>query len=146
MMHDYKCASPPYSRSVDLQYFSHSQCPSYLPTRLRSNSSSITFRPTSMFTMEKAAGVLYGIYAALFAFYLHVLRTRGISKNRFLTVATISLFVLCSTHFALLAAVTVLQNRSYEGELIGLEHFCQNGAEGNRGSADNQALEGLGRR
>ncbi|KAJ7191966.1 hypothetical protein GGX14DRAFT_578552 [Mycena pura] len=46
----------------------------------------------------------YGGYAVMFGYYLHVLHARGISKNRFLTVATISLFVLCSALLALLAA------------------------------------------
>ncbi|KAJ7732725.1 hypothetical protein DFH07DRAFT_1065536 [Mycena maculata] len=68
-----------------------------------------------------AEGVLYGIYAALFAFYLHVLHTGGISNNRFLTVATISLFLLCSTHFSLVTASTILDNRISEALAIGLD-------------------------
>ncbi|KAJ7765913.1 hypothetical protein DFH07DRAFT_770053 [Mycena maculata] len=63
---------------------------------------------------------LYGIYTVLFGFYLHVLHTRGIPNNRFLTVATISLFLLCSTHLALLAASTVLNNQFLEGVAIEL--------------------------
>jgi len=49
---------------------------------------------------------LYGVYATLFGFYLHVLRKHGIMRNRFLTVATISLFLLCTAHCALLLATT----------------------------------------
>ncbi|KAJ7732921.1 hypothetical protein DFH07DRAFT_968195 [Mycena maculata] len=58
--------------------------------------------------------LLYGAYAAMFGFYLHILRGRGISNNRFLTVATICLFVLCTAHLALLAATTVFLNQFHE--------------------------------
>ncbi|KAJ7466442.1 hypothetical protein FB451DRAFT_1485379 [Mycena latifolia] len=45
---------------------------------------------------------LYGAYLVLFAFYLYVLRTGGMAKHRFLNLSTISLFILCTAHCALL--------------------------------------------
>ncbi|KAJ7732926.1 hypothetical protein DFH07DRAFT_990523 [Mycena maculata] len=64
---------------------------------------------------------LYGIYAVLFGFYVHILYTRGISNNPFLTGATISLFLLCTAHLALLAAIAVSANQTYEGSAVGTE-------------------------
>ncbi|KAJ7822531.1 hypothetical protein B0H14DRAFT_2828346 [Mycena olivaceomarginata] len=57
---------------------------------------------------------LYGVYATMFGFYLHVLRKHGVMRNRFLTAATISLFLLCTAHCALLLATTELANLNYD--------------------------------
>jgi hypothetical protein len=46
----------------------------------------------------------------MFSFYLHVLRKNGVVKNRFLTIATISLFLLCTVYCALLLATTEIAN------------------------------------
>ncbi|KAJ7861612.1 hypothetical protein B0H13DRAFT_1900452 [Mycena leptocephala] len=46
----------------------------------------------------------------MFNFYLHVLRKNGVVKNRFLTIATISLFLLCTVYCALLLAATEIAN------------------------------------
>ncbi|KAJ7909971.1 hypothetical protein B0H13DRAFT_2661276 [Mycena leptocephala] len=53
---------------------------------------------------------LYGVYATMFGFYLHVLRKHGFMQYRFLTGATISLFLLCTAHCALLLATTEIAN------------------------------------
>ncbi|KAF8176385.1 hypothetical protein K438DRAFT_2022602 [Mycena galopus ATCC 62051] len=53
---------------------------------------------------------LYGVYATMFGFYLHVLRKHGVMRNRFLIVARISLFLLCTAHCALLLATTEIAN------------------------------------
>ncbi|KAJ7463970.1 hypothetical protein FB451DRAFT_1264343 [Mycena latifolia] len=55
---------------------------------------------------------LYGIYLALFGFYIHVLHSRGMPNHRWLTVATILLFILCTVHCALQLASTTLDNRA----------------------------------
>ncbi|KAF8148342.1 hypothetical protein K438DRAFT_1989251 [Mycena galopus ATCC 62051] len=55
-----------------------------------------------------AEAFLYGAYTVMFGFYVHILYTRRIPKNRFLSVATISLFMLCTVHLALLLAGTVV--------------------------------------
>ncbi|KAJ7831551.1 hypothetical protein B0H13DRAFT_2371386 [Mycena leptocephala] len=46
----------------------------------------------------------------MFSFYLHVLRKNDVVKNRFLTIATISLFLLCTVYCALLLATTEIAN------------------------------------
>ncbi|KAJ7493983.1 hypothetical protein FB451DRAFT_1551243, partial [Mycena latifolia] len=55
---------------------------------------------------------LYGAYLVMFGFYVHVLGTRGIAKHRFLTAATISLFILCTSHCALELATTIVRTRA----------------------------------
>ncbi|KAF7344807.1 hypothetical protein MVEN_01641800 [Mycena venus] len=61
---------------------------------------------------------LYGGYFVLMAFYLHVLHTRGgMAKHRFLAVAIVMLFILCTIHCALVVAAIVLET----GMDIGLE-------------------------
>ncbi|KAJ7644839.1 hypothetical protein FB45DRAFT_1053491 [Roridomyces roridus] len=63
------------------------------------------------FYILAAEAMLYGAYTILFAFYVHILYTRpGMSKNRFLNYATISLFILSTVHFVLLLATTVTIN------------------------------------
>ncbi|KAJ7122075.1 hypothetical protein C8R44DRAFT_785611 [Mycena epipterygia] len=54
---------------------------------------------------------LYGAYFVMFGFYLNVLRTRGVAKNRNLTVATVFLFIFCTAHCALQITTTTLYNR-----------------------------------
>ncbi|KAJ7142752.1 hypothetical protein C8R44DRAFT_761042 [Mycena epipterygia] len=54
----------------------------------------------------------YGVYLVMFGFYLHVLRTHGMTKHRFLTVSTISLFILGTAHCALELAITILHVRA----------------------------------
>jgi hypothetical protein len=51
-----------------------------------------------------------GAYAILFGFYLYILRTRGAANRRFLTVATISLFILCTAHCAFVLASVIFDN------------------------------------
>ncbi|KAF8142881.1 hypothetical protein K438DRAFT_661329 [Mycena galopus ATCC 62051] len=53
---------------------------------------------------------LYGAYAILFGFYLYILRTRGTANRRFLTVATIYLFILSTAHCAFVLASVVFDN------------------------------------
>lgn len=60
-----------------------------------------------------------GAYAVMFGFYIHVLHTRGIPKTRFLPVATISLFILCTAHLALLLAGTTVLDQTDETSVIG---------------------------
>ncbi|KAF8156477.1 hypothetical protein K438DRAFT_1986738 [Mycena galopus ATCC 62051] len=55
---------------------------------------------------------LYGVYAVMFGFYVHVLSTQGMGKNRALPVATILLFILCTAHLGLLLASTVFYNHA----------------------------------
>ncbi|KAF7378225.1 hypothetical protein MSAN_00247300 [Mycena sanguinolenta] len=62
---------------------------------------------------------IYGAYAVMFGFYIYILRTRGFSKNRFLAVATIVLFIVCTVHLALLLVSTALFNESYEATVVG---------------------------
>ncbi|KAJ7644834.1 hypothetical protein FB45DRAFT_300116 [Roridomyces roridus] len=63
------------------------------------------------FYLIAGEAMLYGVYTILFAFYIHILSTRaGMSKNRFLNYATISLFVLSTVHFVLLLTNTVTTN------------------------------------
>jgi len=54
--------------------------------------------------------LLYGAYLTMFGFYLHVLRKHGVMNNRFLTIATIALFLLCTAHCALQLAITKVAN------------------------------------
>ncbi|KAJ7894301.1 hypothetical protein B0H14DRAFT_3854400 [Mycena olivaceomarginata] len=54
---------------------------------------------------------LYGAYVVMFGLYLKVLRSRGIAKNRGLTVATILLFIFCTAHCTLQIATSTLYNR-----------------------------------
>ncbi|KAJ7351518.1 hypothetical protein DFH08DRAFT_957827 [Mycena albidolilacea] len=58
-----------------------------------------------------AEAFLYGAYAVMFAFYLHVLHTKRI-KTRFLSVMTISLFILCTAHFTLVLASTAVLDQT----------------------------------
>ncbi|KAF8156466.1 hypothetical protein K438DRAFT_349675 [Mycena galopus ATCC 62051] len=55
---------------------------------------------------------LYGVYTVMFGFYVHVLSTQGMGKNRALPVATILLFILCTAHLGLLLASTVFYNHA----------------------------------
>jgi len=48
--------------------------------------------------------LLYGAYAVLFGFYVHVLCRGEIKKNRFLDFAIIALFLLSTAHMALMVA------------------------------------------
>ncbi|KAJ7813325.1 hypothetical protein B0H13DRAFT_2382581 [Mycena leptocephala] len=76
-----------------------------------------------------AEAFLYGAYAVMFGFYIHVLHTRGIPKTRFLPVATISLFILCTAHLALLlAGTTVLDqtDETYPSYLVSQLNFATN--------------------
>ncbi|KAF7378226.1 hypothetical protein MSAN_00247400 [Mycena sanguinolenta] len=68
---------------------------------------------------QKGEVFIYGAYAVMFGFYIYVLRTRGFSKNRFLAVATIVLFLLCTVHLGLLLVSTELFNESYEATVVG---------------------------
>ncbi|KAJ7805485.1 hypothetical protein B0H13DRAFT_2387712 [Mycena leptocephala] len=52
-----------------------------------------------------------GAYFVMIAFYLHVLRTRRTIKLGFLATATITLFILCTIHCALVLATTILATR-----------------------------------
>ncbi|KAF8144088.1 hypothetical protein K438DRAFT_1874546 [Mycena galopus ATCC 62051] len=61
---------------------------------------------------------LYGAYAVMFGFYIHILHTRRIAKNRFLAVATISLFIFCTVHLALLLASTAFFNESDKASVV----------------------------
>ncbi|KAJ7464274.1 hypothetical protein B0H11DRAFT_79247 [Mycena galericulata] len=61
---------------------------------------------------------LYGVYAVMFGFYIHVIRTRGMLNNRFLTVATMSLFTLCTIHCALLLADMIFYGRMVQKVLV----------------------------
>ncbi|KAJ6526465.1 hypothetical protein B0H19DRAFT_1275816 [Mycena capillaripes] len=54
---------------------------------------------------------LYGAYFVMFAFYLHLLRTRRMVKHSFLAIATMALFILSAIHCALLLAATILGTR-----------------------------------
>jgi hypothetical protein len=47
----------------------------------------------------------------MFGFYLNVLRSRGVAKNRGLTFATILLFIFCTAHCALQITTSTLYNR-----------------------------------
>ncbi|KAJ7494007.1 hypothetical protein FB451DRAFT_1215842 [Mycena latifolia] len=59
-------------------------------------------------TTEKAEVFLYGAYCVMFGFYLHILRTCGMARHRFLTGSTISLFVLSTVHCVLELAIAVV--------------------------------------
>lgn len=54
----------------------------------------------------------------MFGFYIHILHTRRIAKNHFLAVATISLFIFCTVHLALLLASTAFFNESDEASVV----------------------------
>jgi hypothetical protein len=60
---------------------------------------------------------LAGGYAMMFGFYLYILRTRAVANGRFLTMATISLFLLSTTHCALLLASTTYVNMALASEI-----------------------------
>ncbi|KAJ7200326.1 hypothetical protein GGX14DRAFT_466645 [Mycena pura] len=62
---------------------------------------------------------LYGAYAVMFGFYIHVLHTRGIPKTRFLPVATILLFILCTVHMTLLVASIAVRDQTDETSVVG---------------------------
>ncbi|KAJ7731916.1 hypothetical protein DFH07DRAFT_991037 [Mycena maculata] len=71
------------------------------------------------FYVFAAEALLYGAYVIMFN--MHVLHTRGISNNPFLAITTISLFLLCTTHFALLLASTIVGNEVLEDLVVGAE-------------------------
>ncbi|KAJ6538125.1 hypothetical protein B0H19DRAFT_1240665 [Mycena capillaripes] len=50
-------------------------------------------------------------YVAMMAFYLHVLRTRRLARNRFLVAATITLFILCTIHCFLLLVTAIMETK-----------------------------------
>jgi hypothetical protein len=54
----------------------------------------------------------------MFGFYVNVLRTRGISKNRFIAISTIALFVLCTLHCIFLLVGTIFGNAVSVDELL----------------------------
>ncbi|KAJ7494144.1 hypothetical protein FB451DRAFT_1388251 [Mycena latifolia] len=62
--------------------------------------------------MAMAEAFLYGVYLIMFGFYLDILRTQGVANHRFLTVAIISLFVLCTAHCTLVIATAVVLTRA----------------------------------
>ncbi|KAJ7346433.1 hypothetical protein DFH08DRAFT_1081181 [Mycena albidolilacea] len=64
-------------------------------------------------THEKVEACLYGAYFVLMTFYLYVLHTRGVGKQRRLAGATMALFILCTVHFALVLGTTVLATKVY---------------------------------
>ncbi|KAF7344005.1 hypothetical protein MVEN_01689900 [Mycena venus] len=66
-----------------------------------------------IWSFAAAEACLYGVYLVLVAFYLHVLRTRGLRKQRFLMVATMALFILSTIHCALVLATAILGTRKY---------------------------------
>ncbi|KAJ7849454.1 hypothetical protein B0H13DRAFT_2361207 [Mycena leptocephala] len=70
----------------------------------------IKYLPLS-WSLVAAELCLYGGYVAMMAFYLHVLRTRSLARNRFLVAATIALFILCTAHCFLLFAMTIAETR-----------------------------------
>ncbi|KAJ7331549.1 hypothetical protein DFH08DRAFT_309664 [Mycena albidolilacea] len=51
---------------------------------------------------------------------MHILHTRGMPKNRFLNLATISLFIVCTAHLALLLASISLLNQNNEAAAVNL--------------------------
>lgn len=62
----------------------------------------------------------------MMVFYLHVLRTRGfLARNRFLVVATITLFILCSIHCFFLLAMAIAETR--DGILIATGEASESG-------------------
>ncbi|KAJ7836446.1 hypothetical protein B0H14DRAFT_2589663 [Mycena olivaceomarginata] len=65
-------------------------------------------------------------YFVMFAFYLHLLRTRRLAKHRFLNIATIALFILCTIHCALVLAATILGTRLEMGAVFGSERSFTN--------------------
>ncbi|KAF8177405.1 hypothetical protein K438DRAFT_1978695 [Mycena galopus ATCC 62051] len=77
---------------------------------------------TSYITMGEV--FLYGAYAVMFGFYIHVLHTRGMAKNRILPAVTIILFILCTTHVACVLASTVLYNRAFTGQEDVLTYYA----------------------
>ncbi|KAJ7318734.1 hypothetical protein DFH08DRAFT_971110 [Mycena albidolilacea] len=72
--------------------------------------------PFALRTHEKVEACFYGAYFVLMAFYLYLLRTRGVGKQRRLACATMALFILCTVHFALVLATTVLATKVYIAE------------------------------
>ncbi|KAF8180456.1 hypothetical protein K438DRAFT_1976645 [Mycena galopus ATCC 62051] len=65
---------------------------------------------------------LYGAYLILIAFYVNVLRIRGLGQNRLLASATMVLFVLCTAHCALVVAVVAVNSNvsiGIMGEMLG---------------------------
>ncbi|KAJ7107723.1 hypothetical protein C8R44DRAFT_986879 [Mycena epipterygia] len=61
--------------------------------------------------------LLYGVYLVLFGFYLHVLYSRKMANHRFLTLATVALFILSTVHCALQLASITLNNRGLSQEI-----------------------------
>ncbi|KAJ7466483.1 hypothetical protein FB451DRAFT_1485453 [Mycena latifolia] len=73
----------------------------------------------SAWAITAAEVFLYGAYLVLFGFYLYVLRTGGMAKHRFLNVSTISLFILCTAHCALVLNIPRLRTRLNAGITAG---------------------------
>ncbi|KAJ7466465.1 hypothetical protein FB451DRAFT_413242 [Mycena latifolia] len=97
---------PTSTRNFPLSIPSVSQFPSpQFPTIVVINGSE------SAWTIAAAEVFLYGAYLVLFGFYLHVLRTGGMAKHRFLNISTISLFILCTAHCALVLNIPRLRTR-----------------------------------
>jgi len=69
-------------------------------------------------SLAAAEACLYGGYFVLVAFYLHVLRIRGVGKQRSLMSATMVLFALCTIHCALVLGTAILGSQEYIGEQI----------------------------
>ncbi|KAJ7464279.1 hypothetical protein B0H11DRAFT_1922667 [Mycena galericulata] len=63
----------------------------------------------------------------MFGFYIHVIRKRGMFNNRFLTIATIFLFILCTAHCALIFAESIflyaLSDTYLKNAALDLESF-----------------------
>ncbi|KAJ7493993.1 hypothetical protein FB451DRAFT_1164857 [Mycena latifolia] len=53
-----------------------------------------------------------GAYVVMFGFYLHILAAVGMAKRRFLSAATISLFILCTAHCALELTIPIFRTRA----------------------------------
>ncbi|KAF8148345.1 hypothetical protein K438DRAFT_2027524, partial [Mycena galopus ATCC 62051] len=61
---------------------------------------------------------LYGAYVVMFGFYVHLLLKQGMAKTPYLSLGTISLFVLCTAHLALLLATTAVVDRTADVTVI----------------------------
>jgi hypothetical protein len=86
----------------------------------------------------------------MFGFYLYILRTRAVANGRFLTMATISLFLLSTTHCALLFASTTYLNmalvfeiRIYASEIDSFNSFPRMEALVNRYESLNLAANAI---
>ncbi|KAJ7779860.1 hypothetical protein B0H16DRAFT_1878489 [Mycena metata] len=67
-----------------------------------------------MWALAAGEVLLYGAYAIMFAFYMHVSRARNMAKTyRFLHISTITLFILAIAHCALQLAITVIFTRVF---------------------------------